>query len=118
VLPRIVANALGGLMVEFDKIKLGLVEEGGYEVARAGHVTAVVCKGVRKDEKKQQVLKHQHPCKTPHYHKKTRLWGSSCVVMKSMRRTTRNKIKANVPWLQGNDNHGGDSYGRNMLMMK
>jgi hypothetical protein len=50
--------------------------------------------------------------------KKTRSWGSSCVVMKSMRRTTRNKIKANVPWLQGNDNHGGDSYGRNMLMMK
>jgi hypothetical protein len=40
-LPGIVANALGGLVVEIDFGKLRLVEEGGYEVARAGHVTAV-----------------------------------------------------------------------------
>ena len=39
-------------MVEFDCIKLGLVEEGGYELARAGHVIAVACKRVRKEEKK------------------------------------------------------------------
>ena len=39
-------------MVETDCRKLGLVEEGGYELARAGHVRAVVCKRVRKKEKK------------------------------------------------------------------
>ena len=39
-------------MVEIDCRKLGLVEEGGYELARAGHVRAVVCKRVRKKEKK------------------------------------------------------------------
>ena len=39
-------------MDETDCRKLGLVEEGGYELARAGHVKAVVCKRVRKKEKK------------------------------------------------------------------
>ena len=48
-------------MVETNILKLGLVEEGGYEVARAGHVTVVACKRVRKDEKKQRVSKHQNP---------------------------------------------------------
>ena len=39
-------------MAEKDFRKLGLVEEGGYELARAGHVIAVGCKRVRKEEKK------------------------------------------------------------------
>ena len=39
-------------MAEIDCRKLGLVEEGGYELARAGHVIAVGCKRVRKEEKK------------------------------------------------------------------
>ena len=39
-------------MVEIDCRKLGLVEEGGYELARAGNVIAVVCKRVRKKEMK------------------------------------------------------------------
>ena len=39
-------------MVETDCRKLWLVEEGGYELARAGHAIAVGCKRVRKEEKK------------------------------------------------------------------
>ena len=50
-LPRIVTNAHGGLVVEINCLKLGLVEERGYEVARAGHVIAVPCKRVRKEER-------------------------------------------------------------------
>ncbi len=38
-------------------------------------------------------------------------------MMKNMRQTTRNKIKANVSRKKRNENHGGGSYGRNMLMM-
>jgi len=36
-------------VVESDCRKLGLVEEGGDEVASAGHVKAVDCKRVRKN---------------------------------------------------------------------
>ncbi len=74
-LPRIVANAHGGLVVEINFFKLGLVEEGGYEVARAGHVTEVVCKRVRKDEKKRRVPKHQRPLQNTSRPQKNTLVG-------------------------------------------
>jgi hypothetical protein len=38
-------------------------------------------------------------------------------MMKSMRQSTRNEIKANAPRLQSNENHGGDNYGKDMLIM-
>ena len=56
-------------MAEIDFGKLGLVEEGGNEVADAGHVNAVDCKRVRNDEKKHQVPKDQaalHNTSQPH----------------------------------------------------
>ena len=43
-------------MVDIDCRKLGRVEEGGYELAHAGHVIAVACKRVRKEEKKMQKM--------------------------------------------------------------
>ena len=53
-------------MVEIDCRKLGLVEEGGYELARAGHVIAVACKRVREEEKKMQKMHFR--CTAPHGH--------------------------------------------------
>jgi hypothetical protein len=53
-------------VVEIDCRKLGLVEEGGYELARAGHVIAIPCKRVRKEEKKMpKMLFH---CTAAHGH--------------------------------------------------
>ena len=53
-------------MVEKNFRKLGLVEEGGYELARAGHVIAVPCKRVRKEEKKMQKMHFR--CTAPDRH--------------------------------------------------
>ena len=53
-------------MAEIDFGKLGLVEEGGNEVADAGHVIAVVCKRVRKEEKKMQKMHFR--CTAPDRH--------------------------------------------------
>jgi hypothetical protein len=44
-------------------------------VARAGHVIAVACKRVRKDEKKQRVPKHQTPLQNTSRPQKTTLVG-------------------------------------------
>jgi len=70
-----VTNAHGGLVVEINCLKLGLVEERGYEVARAGHVKVVHCKRVRKDEKKQRVPKHQSPLQNTSQPQKNTLVG-------------------------------------------
>jgi hypothetical protein len=56
--PRFVPHAGGWRVVENDRRKAGFVEEGGYDVALAGHAKTVHCKQMKKNEKNQIYDKH------------------------------------------------------------
>jgi hypothetical protein len=54
--PRTVDHAGGGLIAEAQVGKVRLVQEGGQEVAHAGHVGVVVCMRVRQGAMQQQQM--------------------------------------------------------------
>ena len=51
--PSVVANAVGGRVVQGHDGKLGFVEEGGDEAAHAGNVCLVACRCMRQTRKSE-----------------------------------------------------------------